>query len=162
MPRNPQGRHLPHRLKPQPQGCSGVLEDRASRNRALVSATGTFPQDAAAWPRFVAATPGTTKTIRPAQLEKILATPLLTGEPGVELPQVPRIIFHPRNTTHCGYRSQAHTQFTENRRLGYQMAFRQFEVSDTCVFDRPQRGPDVVGRSHPGSSSMWAGRIRSR
>jgi hypothetical protein len=23
---------------------------------------------------------------------------------------------------------------------GYQMAFRQFEVSDTCVFDRPQAG----------------------
>jgi hypothetical protein len=33
--------------------------------------------------------------------------------------------------------------FTESDRsagYGYQMAFRQFEVSDTCVFDRPQSG----------------------
>jgi hypothetical protein len=46
-------------------------------------------------------------------LIKIFATLSLTGEPGVELPQVPRIIFHPGNTTHCGCRSQAHTQFCE-------------------------------------------------
>ena len=31
---------------------------------------------------------------------------------------------------------------------GYQMAFRQFEVSDTCVFDRPQAG------------RMWAAGLR--
>jgi len=33
--------------------------------------------------------------------------------------------------------------FTEADRrtgYGYEMAFRQFEVSDTCVFDRPQAG----------------------
>ena len=39
-------------------------------------------------------TPGTTKTIRPAQLEKVFPTPFLSGEPSVELPQIQRIGFH--------------------------------------------------------------------
>ncbi|HVN20993.1 MAG TPA: hypothetical protein VMU05_19565 [Dongiaceae bacterium] len=58
-------------------------------------ATSTTPQQDLPYQRtFPAPTAGATETVRPPQLQQILAARLLGGEAKVEFLQVSRIIFH--------------------------------------------------------------------
>src|SRR3974390_1934042 len=86
----------PHCLKPHAERSVGVLKNCPCRYRGLVPTIPAPQQHRSDRRTFPAATTWTTKALRPSQLQKIGVALLFAGKEPVELPQIPRVILHPR------------------------------------------------------------------
>ena len=86
-------RDVPRRSEPHPQGCSGLIEDGARRDTALVR-TGSADQSASARAsRCVQhTTRRTAKSARPPQLLKVANTRILRGKPVFKLHPCLRVV----------------------------------------------------------------------
>lgn len=73
--------HMPDGPKPQPQGFSGVLKDRARGDRGLIIAMTTAIKTPLGRPCLPMATSRTTKPFRPPQLKQIPAAGLIGSKP---------------------------------------------------------------------------------
>ena len=87
---------MPHRPEPEQQRKSAAIKDRPRRHRRLSPTPPAKPQPSAHLPRARAATPGTSKAIRPSQPFQILLARLLCRKSSLKLHQRPRIRFHIR------------------------------------------------------------------
>ena len=84
----------PHRTKPHRQRAARVLKDGPRGHRGLAPTRSALQQHFSQRPRLSTTATRTAETVRPAQPEQILPAGLLTAKTGLELCQVPRIIFH--------------------------------------------------------------------
>ena len=87
---------MPHRPKPQRQGKSTAIKDRSRRHGRLPPTPPAKPQPSAHLPCVGAATPGTSKAIRPSQLLQIQPARLLCRKPLLKRHHRPRILLHIR------------------------------------------------------------------
>src|ERR1035441_5181169 len=87
-------RHVPHGPEPHLQRLPRILENGPRRCRSLMTAPAALPQGGTYHPRLAVAATGTPKTLRPAQLEKVLPTHLLGREPRLEILYRPWIVLH--------------------------------------------------------------------
>ena len=84
----------PHRTKPQRQRAARALQDRPCGHRGLAPTRSALQQHCSPRPGLSTTATRTAETVRPAQPEQILPTVLLTRKTGLELYQVPSVIFH--------------------------------------------------------------------
>ena len=100
-PLNPQGTgacllagHQPDPTKPQHERLVGVLEDGSSRNGCLKPARGTRDQSPSRKPSFSITTSGTSKTIGPPEIKKVLPARLFRGKPALEFQKRSGVVLH--------------------------------------------------------------------
>ena len=85
-------RHPPHRLEPQTQRAASPVEDRARRDRRLVTALFAVHQTAPGRPSVGRGASRASKTARPAKLHEVLPASVLRSKPSVKLGQRPWIL----------------------------------------------------------------------
>src|ERR1035437_911964 len=88
--------HPPGRSKPHRQRLTRVLEDRPGRDRNLVIAPGTLPQNLPHRPSSIPAAPRANEALRPPQAEQIVPASLLRAKPIFQFSDCPGIVFHER------------------------------------------------------------------
>jgi len=87
-------RHVPHRLKPKPEGFASILKKRPRGDRGLEIACWTTKQPTAHYPGPVALASRAPKSFGPPQPEQIISASLLRGKPILKLLGRFRILSH--------------------------------------------------------------------
>ena len=126
----------PHRTKPQRQRAARALQDRPCGHRGLAPTRSALQQHCSPRPGLSTTATRTVETVRPAQPEQILPTVLLTHKTGLELYQVPRVIFHLLAYYILGLpESTGYPPFGKMFRLGVRS-----ETPARCSSTAPRRG----------------------
>ena len=86
--------HVPHCLKPKPQGLPCILEEGSGRERSFQVTLRTAEKPAPHGPRPAIPATRATKPFRPAKSQQILPAPVFRGEPILKLLHRPRILLH--------------------------------------------------------------------
>ena len=86
--------HPPNRVKPHPQRLVGTFKNRSRRHRCLIAAKTADNKSSLRTPSRRGLTPGTPKSVRPAQLEKIRGTCFFRTKSCIKLAKRSWVVFH--------------------------------------------------------------------
>lgn len=87
-------RHVPHRLKPKPQGFASILKERPRRDRSFEVALRTTKQQTSHPPGPVVSASRASKSFGPPQTEHIVPARVLRGKPILKFLGSFRILLH--------------------------------------------------------------------